>query len=719
MFKLFSCSFFKSKSLKKKNGFTFIELIVGLSIMAIASVGAWMTMSILTQSTQVSRNRSIARNYLQKSLEEVRRVAQFKYDALNGCAFPTDESSVDACDFELASSEYDNFTRTLEVDDVAGSTEMKSVVVTILWNELGHEVPEELKSAIYFARPADEPPGNLIGVVTDESDDSELGGVSIFLEFVSNTAKTATAVSTNALGDDDENFDFADNGRYVLESGDWRLRATRDGYYSYTHSDNINIISSPTTFVSFAMEPEPAPGALTLQLVDKETRAPLSSFRGDGGGYGYLRIYEGGHRRVSWGNRTSGTYEVDFTDLEDRCFTVETAYAYRAGKTLFDRCEGVTHSLHGYSSARHNDDGTPYNCSNSYNGNESTDRICVGSGEDIEVALPVEPVPLVQISGRVIDYLGGAVDGASIRAYWDYSNIYTGIEAFSDASGRFSMMVPAAAAFAFRSSEREIMLRVRNSFDIEGCCDWPTSQTLTVYREYGGLVFGHPGTDVGDIQFPEPEDLECGDLAGRVFNGKSGGVISNAYVYIRGTSRYTGGDGTYAYACSEEGYRLTTGNINYCRVSKSGYYGTFYCSYNERYSSPWYMSYNGVINPGNSNPAFNVSLWPQGYGVIEGHVTDIISGSGIENLVVTFNPYRGSNLTAVTDATGYYRINGALETWPPPEVPNSGYYNMNPQGHILSVSGGAVYTAVSRNIYALNAGEIVTQNFQLNRQGGL
>lgn len=718
--------------IKSSQAFTLVEVLVSTVVIGVMATAGILSGSILFRANESAHQKNTSVNLLQKSQEEVRRVAQTLsvYETLESCQFPdpNNPGPVNDCGLQDISEEFPGFTRTLTVTPVEGQAGLKRVHIAIGFDEFG--LPRQMESVALLSRPADPFPGNIAGRVTSTTDpDTALGGVSITVAHTTSTFQR-TVVSAANFDAADQNYNFIDisNGQFILPAGISRITATKNGFFDFPpggETVEINVSSGAQTNFDFEMTPKPENAVVNARVVDILTNTLVGQF---GNGTSIALFKNSGQvQRIP--NQRTASFTIPFNDTDEQCFTLNTDSSFRAGFATTPSCQ-FTFNRNGWSTAQNISDSTT-NCANPYNGNSGADFICVDPGENQTVDLKVQAVPEVLITGRVmVDNPGNTPDSpvanARVQARWPQnagspSWIKSGVtqQAVTDSNGRFVFSVPAVQAmFAANPASNFLQVFAQGSVTITGCCNLQqTISRTSPTRFVGPLNIGDPARDIGDLMLAAGDQV-CGNVQGNVKNDFSSSHVPTAIVTIS-LSTTTDGAGFYSISCppAQTGFRIPAGT--YISVTeKTGFY---------RRDSRGTDQYATVGSGGrevaiitNAVGNHNIRLWPIGTGNIEVTVVDQISNAPVEGISVTLRTYFGSNVTLTTNAAGIALFSGIRETWPPPAIPTDGYYNLAPQNHVLQVRPDeSVYESQDVNITGFDAGENLSITVPLRRVGGL
>ncbi len=709
-----------------RQGFTLIEVLVGIIIISIISVACFTTVSLLTRSTETSRDTIIAINLMQKSMEEVRRIAQSNFDDLETCSFPVAGPTGDACGFADIQTDFPQYTRTLSVtNEFAASKELKRVMITVNWSDLGKA--RELKSMVLLSRPPDPLPGNIWGTVYREGDSTSLvDNAEITIKFSSGPDEEK-AYSTAALNADGNNYDFKEpiSGQYDLKAGNWSMQVKKKGYEDYTHPNLIYVSpGGPSVRVDIPLKSLPEPATIRYQLVDRLTNVNLGSYNY----YSWVRLRKGNTLYAGIRNDPQDVFTVNFpapTDpsFEDpMCFTLYTEDAYRTLRAYQVGALGppscsYQYNAEGWSSAYVQADNSLM-CGYPYYGVEANDRICVSPGDDVSVTVPLDAIPMVTVTGKVSGLAPGAA--GRIYVYWprrEGNPYYAWIA--TDTSGNFSVQVPAAQVLWGNSNPAQdyMLLRPWGPVPYKGCCESDaTSNRYGNYIEVGPLFAGDPSRDIGILALPVYPDSLCGNVKGQIRDAQTSASINAATITLRGVNTNTT-LGQYLYSCPIAGYRLPQGNNQIFVVTHPNYYN-FQSNGNVQYAA---RPGAGIVP--NTLTQYDAFLWPEGKGTVNVRVVDASTTGPLEKVVVNLVQYNGVSRTGTTDVNGLVTFNNVLETWPPialpPANPNFNYTIRTHTVSAVSIISGNYILPVSETVSGLNAGETVDITLSILPEGAM
>ncbi|MCB9771852.1 MAG: carboxypeptidase regulatory-like domain-containing protein [Candidatus Omnitrophica bacterium] len=704
---------------KRISGFTLVEALTGIVVIAAISTASWFAVSTLFRGEQLTRNRTVAINLLQKSQEEIRNASLTFYDTLQNCQFPGPAFDANIninCGLQALNTYFTGYTRSVSVTPHSGSTEIKKATITVNWTDQGQTL--SLYSAVLLARPPDPLPGNIIGIVRSSGTGNPLiNGVSIKVELVGGTV-SRTTTSKNTLGAKNESFDFFDasTGAFVLPVGTWRLTATHPSYYAYTHSADITVTSNAETRVDFSMDPKPQNATVKVRLINGITGAPLNNFQY--GTYYILDDYATTNTIVaSAGSTTAGDHTITFNDSNPKSFTVNTYNAFKSGQAGKPTCLSYAYNYNGQSTAHLLDDNLTTTCSNPYNGSSTSDRITVNSGDNnVVVKIPIYNVPTATVRGKVTDQSGVPIVGATLYAKWPSSDLWIQNGAYqtatTNAQGEYSYRVPATQEMLPNNNSGALQVYAYKSMPINGCCDSIQyvdrySTTVPVTNLFEGALI----TDV-NLTINSGGRINCGNVQGNIKDGASGAGLNSASVSVQGVGNTTATGGDYIYQCPSTGYRLPAGLARFY-ASKSNYY-----SYDSN-GNNWYSPAAGVNIQADTMVDYSAKLWPVGTGTVIVTVLDEGSDFPIANINLKLTNYNSGQISLTTDSSGIATFNNTLETWPPVGLPNDAYYSRTPRGHsLVATDPSGFYPSASLSIPTLEKDGTLNVTIKLAPAGG-
>ncbi len=656
-----------------RSAFTLVEVLTGIVVFALISTCSWFAVSTLFRGEQLTSNRTIAINLLQKSQEELRKSSQTFYDQLEICQFPGPAFVLGSnleCGLQNLDSNFINYNRVVKISPYEGSNEIKQAIITVNWKDQGKIL--SMSSAILLARPPDPLPGNVIGTVRSTTTGNPLiEGVMITLtkDTISQTANSGKTLIKSKSGLD-VNFNFNDTTTkaFTLPVGTWKLDAKHPKYYDYKHPTDI-IVSSNSELpqIDFLMDPKPEDATIHLKLINAKTKLPLINFFN--GRYWILDDYIETGKYIAYAdNLTGADYAIKFKDTNPQSFTINTYWAYRSGYAGKPSCNGYPYNYHGWSSATVKEDNFTPTCSNPYVGSKASDRITVNPGDNLTVEVPLFPVPTATVKGRVIDEITKApLAGATVYAQWPFGDWWykDGFYPFatSDADGNYTYTVPAVQMMTSGS----LRIQARRNMPSMGCCETPT--TVDRYSNWisvNGLFEGSI-VEVDDLKIKSADPFNCGNVKGNITNAFSGAAINNATITILGSETNTNALGNYIYQCPSVGYRLPAGAARFL-ASESSYYPY------DNNGNTWYNTASAVNIKSNEIVDYPAKLWPIGRGTIIFKIVDEGTDYPIKGAEVKLTLYNSSVLTLKSDDEGSVIFNNVLETWPPIDLPLDDLY---------------------------------------------
>ncbi len=675
-----------------RSAFTLVEVLTGIVVLGVISTCSWFAVSTLFRGEQLTRNRTIAINLLQKSQEEIRNASLTFYNTLESCQFPGPFFNVGTnytCGLRSLNANFNGYTRSVNITPQNDSTEIKQAIITVNWTDQGNTV--SMNSAVLLARPPDPLPGNIYGTVrSSDTGNALIQGATIRATLIGSRT-TSDANSQATLGAKNENYDFnSSTGAFMLPVGTWQITAQAPNFFEYprdgTPAENILVTSNSETPFHFIMDPRPADATIRIRLIDQTTGSQLTNFFS--GEYYILDDYAQSNRIIHSANSSvGGTYTIPFSDMNPKSFTINTYWAYRSGYAGKPNCSAYRYNVDGWSSAVVDETNTILSCGNPYNGTQLSDRITVNPNDNISVDIPLYQVPLATVKGKVINKntrlpLAGAIIYAKwplVRgadAWWYQNGDYP--SAISDSNGDYTFTVPAVQEMFANNSAGSLKLEARRNMEYASCCNSPASvEKRSSFVPVNNLFEGATIT-VADLEIPNPEPILCGDVQGIIKDGLTGARINNANIYIHNVlTRSNSGD--YLYQCP--GRKLPA------------YNSKFYAEHTNYYpydsdSSLWYSPGPSVdVHAGEIITHPDVTLWPIGSGTIIVNVLNARTGAPINGAFIKLKTYTNSEVTGTTPIDGKQTFNNTLETWPPVGLPNNNYYKwQNHYEHTLTVT---------------------------------
>lgn len=703
---------------KQISAFTLVEVLTGIVVLSVISTCSWLAVSTLFRGEQLTRNRTVAINLLQKSQEELRKASLTYYDILENCQFPGPSfiaNTNNPCGLQALSTDFIGYTRKVTITTQNGSSEIKQATITVNWIDQGNTLA--MYSAVLLTRPPDPLPGNIFGTVRSSGQNNALiNGATITITPV-NTGPTSIALSQSSLGSvKNENYDFnTPTGSFNLPVGSWHLTAKHSSYHDYTHPALITVTSNTETKVDFLMDPKPADAIIRIRLINAITPSSLTNFFN---GSFYIRDdYEQTLQIIHTANNvTAGNYIIPFNDTNPRSFTINTLGAYRSGYAGKPSCSGYPYDINGWSSAVVDATNTISTCGNPYNGSITSDRITVNSGNSISVNIPLYPVPTATIKGKVVDQNNMPLSGAQIYAQWPTSDWWytNGSNAFatSDNNGDYTFVVPAVQEMFANDSTGLLKVQARRSMTFIGCCN--VQQSSTQYSNWVSTnnLFTGSIINIANLVIPSGNSINCGNVQGNVKDGLTGSGVNNVNISIQGVGTITAGSGDYLYQCPNASYQLPAGSAQ------------FYATQNQYYAytsagNMWYSPAPSVNVQANQMITYDAKIWPIGRGTVIVNVLDAGSNYPINGAQVKLTTYNGTQSTLITAANGKATFVNTLETWPPINLPNDTYYQQNSQSHTLTVvPPSTTYSSYAGSIPILQKNDTLTIDVKLIPSGG-
>ncbi len=725
----------------RKKCFTLIEVLVSMVIIAIISIGSYTYYMISTRSVEDARNRSMATNLLRMSMEEVRKAANNDFDNLENFSFG-----------ELP-PEFSGFTRTLTVTSYTGSSECKKADISITWTEHGKQ--KVFHESMLISRPPEPLPGNIEGTVTNSDTSEPVSGVTIYVYY-----KDKPSNHHSTFTNHDGYYTLTDErGNFILKPGIWVLSAEKSGYYDYPRegegSVEIEVPEKESVEYNFSMTHLPEDAYIRGKVVDKDNGTPLSQL---------VCLYKNGSRQNERWTSGDGSFEftIPFEDTNEQCFTIvtgryESSYPYRrynnANDHIGDFCDphgwGKDYNYRGWSSSVvRSPDNVPrpggLACGNPWFGSESTDRICVEPGDDLDIGnIPLVVRPTATIEGTLYDSERHPIQGQIYvwRNYSSGNNFWWYGWADTDENGHYSVTVPAEQEYFPDNQRYYIRMRARARVARKRCCDieaedW--SYTPWPYTYVGPLYAGD--TAHQDFIIPSLDDQTCGNVKGYIKDFKTGGGIKNVDMRIYWDwwrDNVTDASGYFEIKCEgdTDSCALTTGTRHFAAVDNrrningSQYY-ILQSHYTYNYSYYWYNR-NAIpemhIVANTTSDYGTIWLYPKGFGKIKGRVIDAGTEVPLEGATVKLNVYANCgdpfggiyDKTVTTGPDGKFEFDNVIETWPPPDVMESNYFNYDSRYHTVTVNAGDDYYEKTVTINSLLANQTLDLgDVKLGAKGG-
>jgi len=675
-------------------GFSLIEAIVGITIIAAIAVVSYLGAGTCFRADLHNSDKTLAVHLIQKSQEEIRRAAQTYYDKLNTCDFVADNT----CGLsEGLPAGFERFNRIVSIRD-EGSTELKRIEIQAQWTDIlgnAHTMP----SVMFMSRPPEPLPGNIIGVVTNAVNGNLLANV--FIQ-ITNGIMTHAVTSSGSLTAKNVNYDFTQNtgGVFNIDSrSNWDLTATLDGFHETT-INGISLASNEERRVDFKLQPKPE----SRQIIARLRNTKDGSYISFPSNSSWIYLWEDG----KWQHRVRRagqlTWTVEFEDTDSRYFTVNTDQSFYSKYVGNFACDArFRYYYDGWSSAVVRDDGPsePHalNCAVSWNGsaNVGDDRIEVrpGPGDPVNVDVWVHPVPVCRVWGYVRDQNKNPISNGWVYGYWHNGSYINRVSTRSD--GSYEIYLPAEQEI--EPFENQIsyhpQVRGRASRQIVRCCDQDSWQN--VYSPFYRV--NHDGTPVlegGDYRVDIDIDLTpqiqpCGNAGGQVLDIQGGGGLGGARAYLGGNSRLTNGSGNYIFDCGMPAppYCLPQGSYTYA-ADLNKYYPF------DSNDSPWYTDRPSAdIQRDTSNLVPDIEMLSLCRESITVEINDSSTGNPILNADLTLTAHNDSgstiNLTGQTNSSGQYTFSNVIETWPTPYTLDHSNFQQTVRQHSLTVESSEFY----------------------------
>ncbi|MFP4472642.1 MAG: hypothetical protein ACLFPX_02055 [Candidatus Omnitrophota bacterium] len=689
-----------------RQGFSLVDVLVG-TVILFTVAGFGLTASrALRYSHEIARNNLTATNLLQQSQEELRYAIGIgnNYDSIQACDFPAPGEDA-ACGLEAHDPViFPGMERHYEIDFIAGSTELKKATVSVRWQGVMGS-PRQVQSVMLLARPPDPLPANLYGLVSNALTGRPVRGARIVLNHERQDVVPLSSVTS--AEEDGINYDFSDpsTGIYRLETGSWSVEVTHRDYETFGPVNIVpHLVNNESRRYDIELDPKPR-AYLRVNIVDL-AGSPVTLHDRDT----TLRAYHDGgiltdHASQKCEVRGGGlrSVEWEFTDEQisggELAVTVNTSDAYQSfyvGDFDCDSYAGTSLCADGWSSS--------FSAGHSWNGGGDGDTVILRIGETTEVDVPLRPVPQAVVYGQFT--LSGQPLTRSAALYMKTSR-WASIHSYASsrcdpaqghfpcngirttATGTYRLPVPALQEFLPDTATHQLRIQAREIWaDVEQCCQ--TVEQTRLYDSYRYLDADGEGSrsllsgtiEQYNTDKVPPPPYVCGDVEGEVFDDKTGDpIVSGAVQLSYGGRESTDGSGDYEYVCpdpmfDEQGnqtaFRVKKGN-NALYAWKGGYY-SYRMPGNLWYdsgSSYLYVKENERIDAG------RIELWPRGYGDLRVTVLDADTAEPLNGMTVDLSYYSsagpGDPSALTTDDAGSVLFSRVLETWPPEDLPETGY----------------------------------------------
>lgn len=709
-----------SRTLKNNRyGFTLIEILVGLAILSIISIGMYCAFFVVVDLQTQSRDESIALALAQGCLEEIRSAADEDFDSLGK-----------VIDGELT------YNPAVIRDPVPGFPEFRSEqrVIEInyglkraqatVWWDYGTGT-DNIVMATLIARPATLLPGNIHGYVLDLNGNG-IGNANVAVTWTgAGTGRNIAPAMTDAAGY--YTFELP-GGQYQIPTGDWLVSATANGYYDSNdpeHYSSVNCTVPTGLDVAAAdiiLTPLPDPGAIKVSVMDRSNgNSPLEYIR--------LALRQNGSRardddgdNIYWPKLTDGTGEYTYQNLSEGNYTPYTYDTYLKGYTCsFGSSPGDPGYDPPYWYAGWSSVWPLYSKPASFSGyGGPPDNVSVTPNNVTAVDIYLDEIPKNNVTGIVYkddDRDGiqdGVLDGARVYVRWwnnqrmkpragsDYNNSSSYEEfTYSNTDGSYSINAYSSSFVRSNSPGNwNIMFATYSGYDT----GYPFSSSVSVSGLHVQTDYNGPTSDVNFLlqKTPPPVPIKYGNVEGVVRDYDDDSPIDDVRVRIYGTvrtgsTRQTDINGYYNYATPEVPYPISEGSHG-IGGTKNGYYS---------YSG-------GVTVPVDATLTHDFTMEKIGYGDIEGRVTSLATDQGIAGATITLSVYSGapggSPGSTQTDADGYYDFATFGNLYPIVETRGSGKL------HTLSASADGYVTRTQGEV-TVDEGDTTTVNFQLPVDG--
>jgi prepilin-type N-terminal cleavage/methylation domain-containing protein len=679
-----------------RKGFGLIELLVSIAIIAAISTFSYLSFTVVNRATVSIRNKTVAIDLLQKSLEEIRAFAK------------TDFDNIESIDLEDMSGDFDGFTRLVSITNSENSDEIKKIDITITWNDNG--VEKNYDFSIPISRPSEGLPGSAHGIVSSRATSVPVANAEVKMRYVSDSG-IYLVTTTNPSG----YFTFSFN----LKPGLWSLSCSHQSHKNYVHSSQISIGGKEDAEVNIELEPHPSPAHIKVNAVNKTSGSivsiPVSLFKNG-------RIYEDYRNRYGY---TPASFEVSFSEGDPltKCFTIATSYPSKNGGFPYERFNlcgdfcgpsgwGKQYNYRGWSSSVVGEDGSVV-CYNSWFGSSITDRICVSPGENRVVNIELVDIPQATLNIS----LPSANNNVHLHWYDSTDSSRTLFDSPTPSSSSYAVRVPAAQELF--PDEQNYYLRLEGWVigDIVDYCNVSHSSVeVPISKRIGPLYGGKVFTET--VSLGMNNDPPRGSAVGRVVDGKTGMPLAGVVVTISGSqnSRITDASGNWSYTCDDASCHPIEVGSQQLAVSLEGYH-TFFARNGDTISMIYGDKPTIVISENEITNYPLIRLYPKSKGAIRGRIVD--AGSGTPLPGVRFNhsiPGIGST-QVITDDNGEFQLTDMLESWPPPNVKGDSYYHQASRGHWFIVFDTEEYEEKIEENVELLAGEIKDIEIPVSQKG--
>lgn len=690
-------------------GFTLIEVLVGLTVLSIISIGMfgafWVALGLQTQSRDEAAATALAQGFL----EEIRSAADEDFDSLGKIiSGKTTYNPPVVYDPVPGFPRFKSEQRAIEINHG-----LKKAQVKVSWDYGGGL--DNIAMATLIARPAELLPGNIYGRVTNPGGNG-IGNA----EVTAAKAKGTRIFKTKTASDGYYTFETA--GGYQIPPGEWIVSATAKGYYdsndqAYYSSVSRTVPAGSNIEANIELTPLPNPGAIKACVMDRSNgnnQLPYIrlALRQNGA---KAKDHDGAN--IDWPKLTDGAGEYTYQNLTTGNYTLYTYDTYLKGYT----CSfGSGSGYGGYAPPYWYAGWSSVWPSNSKPASFSNwagppDNVSVTSDNVTSVNIYLDAIPKNNVGGTVYKddnrdgVQDGVLDGAKVYVRWwndekmkprsgnDYSNTDNYEEfAYSNQCGSYSINAYSSLFVRDDSSDNwNIMFATYPGYDT----GYPFSSSVSINGLHVKTSYNGPTADVNFLlKKQQPAGpIEYGNVDGMVGDYDDNSPADNVNVSIWGTvktgsTRQTDMNGYYNFATSKVPYPVSAGSHS-ITGTKNGYY-----------------SYGGSVKvPVNATVSYDFKMEKIDHGDISGRVTSLATGQGIAGATVKLTVYSGapggSPTSVKTDANGYYDFATSSSRYPIVETRGS-------NKHKLSAEADG-YVARSKSGIIVTENSITSENFQL------
>ncbi len=553
----------KRLHMKNHRAFTYIELIVAVSIFLFVSLGFRFIVTFLSTSVESESNIIRAKSLLQNSLEEIRGVAQIHFDDIIDCQFPQEDSLSDVCEFQPLGSSYKGFMRSLTVSKTKNSDDLKKITVNVKWSALGRK--KQLQRSILLARPKHISPGLVTGSIKDKQTGNLIDNALVLIRSWRDDGsdELIQTVSLKKLNDSGNNFEFSDRktGAPLVPVGKWCLEVKHAEYKDFSCEEPLFLLSSDEKNISISLEKKETKGYLEVRFIDSETKKQIEMPSVKDGGL-EIQVYEGNRLVAKEIDQSRLVYYVNFEREKKRCFTVKTKGAYRSGYAGKNPCLGDPHTFDpdGISSELINQKGQ-WDCSLK-NNEISENKICVTPSAFVQRDFPLSAIPERVMTGRVIDTDLKAIANAKVHAFvYDREWIKSTI---TDRKGFFRLAIADNRllwAISGKWRKNSYLWAEANLEVLGGCYQKINERRYSDHVSMPKTLEAEDDLYIGDLMV-QSDETHFGGLRGDVIDARFGFAIDQIKVAIEENISITE-NGKFAFECKEQGFVLPEGNYHY------------------------------------------------------------------------------------------------------------------------------------------------------------